>query len=139
MTATPALKPLPRPSTESLPYWEAAKQHRLVLPHCRDCGAFWFPPSAKCRHCLSANFAWDEVSGQGRIYSFVVYHRHYHPGFEFELPYVVAVIELREGPRLLSNIIGTAWQDVRCDLPVRVVFDDDPRGLSIPKFAVVAP
>lgn len=76
------------------------------------------------------------MTGEGRIFSFVVYQRLYHPGFERDLPYVVAIVELREGPRLLTNIVGARWQDVRCDHPVSVVFDDDPRGVSIPKFAI---
>lgn len=76
------------------------------------------------------------MTGEGRIYSFVVYHRLYHPGFEHDLPYVVAIVELAEGPRLLTNIVGARWQDMRCDLPVKVVFDDDPRGVTIPKFAL---
>jgi hypothetical protein len=130
------VKPVPRPSAESLPYWEGAREKKLLLQHCRSCGEFWFPPSARCRHCLSHNFAWEEVSGQGRIYSFVVYHRHYHPAFEDELPYVVAIIELDEGPRLLSNIVGGPSQDVRCDLPVRAVFEDGGHGTVIPKFEI---
>jgi uncharacterized OB-fold protein len=130
------VKPVPRPSAESLPYWEGAREKKLLLQHCRSCGEFWFPPSARCRHCLSHNFAWEEVSGQGRIYSFVVYHRHYHPAFEDELPYVVAIIELDEGPRLLSNIVGGPSQDVRCDLPVRAVFEDGGHGTNIPKFEI---
>ena len=129
-----AQKPLPQPSAESAPYWEATKKHRLVLQHCRDCGQFWFPPSARCRHCFSGDFFWDEVSGKGRIFSFVVYYRLYHPGFDGELPYVVAIVELEEGPRLLTNVVGTDWQNIRCDSPVRVIFEDDPRGAAIPKF-----
>lgn len=129
-------KPLPRASAESLPYWESAKQHKLLMQHCRACGQFWFPPSARCHHCLSGDFTWDEVSGEGRIYSFVVYHRLYHPAFERDLPYVVAIVELREGPRLLTNIVGVHWKDVRCDAPVKIVFDDDPRGITIPKFTI---
>ena len=131
-----ARKPAPRPSAESQPFWDAAQKRKLVLQHCRSCGQCWFPPSARCHHCLSADFEWRETSGEGRIYSFVVYHRLYHPGFEADLPYIVAIVELREGPRLLSNIIGTRWQDVRCDMAVRATFDDDGRGLLIPKFAI---
>jgi len=129
-------KPVPRPSAESLPYWEGAREKKLLLQHCRSCGEFWFPPSAHCRRCLSQDFAWEEVSGHGRIYSFVVYHRNYHPAFEDELPYVVAIIELDEGPRLLSNIVGVPSQDVRCDLPVRAVFEDGGHGMMIPKFEI---
>ena len=128
-------KPSPRPSAESLAFWEAAKRKQLLLQKCRACGRFWFPPSARCHHCLSPDHEWCEVSGEGRIYSFVTYHRLYHPAFEKDLPYVVAIVELAEGPRLLTNIVGTPWHDVRCDLPVRVVFEDDPSGFAIPKFA----
>lgn len=136
MSSSPVLKPSPRPSAESLPYWQGAKEKKLLLQNCQPCGQFWFPPSARCRHCLSPDFVWQQASGEGRIYSFVVYHRLYHPAFENDLPYVVGIVELREGPRLLTNIVGTGWQDVRCDLPVRAIFEDDGRGMIVPKFTV---
>ena len=75
-----------------------------------------------------------ESGGRGRIYSFVVYHRVYHPAFESDVPYAVAIVELDEGPRLLSNIVGMRPEDVRCDMRVRVVFEDEG-GVTIPKFA----
>ena len=64
----------------------------------------------------------------------MTFHRVYHPAFESEVPYVVALIELEEGPRLISNLVGIAPEDVRCEMPVRVVFDDVEDGVSIPKF-----
>jgi uncharacterized OB-fold protein len=129
-------KPQPRPAAESAPFWEGAKAHKLLLPRCHACGKFWFPPSQRCTHCLSANFGWEETAGRGRIYSFVVYHRVYHPAFEQDVPYTVAVIELDEGPRLIANIVGTAPDAIRCDMRVRVAFED--RGeQTIPQFAVV--
>ena len=130
-----AAKPIPHPSPESLPFWEAAKTHRLLLPHCNSCGKFWFPPSRRCPHCLSSDFVWRESKGEGRIYSFVVYHRVYHPGFEGEVPYTVAIVELDEGPRMLSNIVGIAPDAVRCDMRVRVVFQEQRGGFVLPKFA----
>jgi uncharacterized OB-fold protein len=133
----PIRKPLPRPSPESVPFWEGAKAGRLMLPRCNRCGRFWFPPSQRCRHCLSADFEWRESAGKGRIYSFVVYHRTYHPAFETEVPYVVAIVELDEGPRLLTNIVGTPPDAVRCDQRVRAVFEDVD-GVAIPKFAIDA-
>jgi uncharacterized OB-fold protein len=132
-----APKPMPHPSPESLPFWEAAKTHRLLLPQCNACGKFWFPPSRRCPHCLSADFVWREARGEGRIYSFVVYHRVYHPGFEGDVPYVVAIVELDEGPRVLSNIVVIAPDDVRCDMRVRVAFEDTESGMAIPKFTPV--
>ena len=133
---TSASKPVPRPSPESRVFWDGAKEKRLMLPRCNACGQFWFPPSQRCRHCLSREFDWVESKGEGRIYSFVVYHRVYHPAFEQDVPYVVAIVELDEGPRLLSNIVGTPVDEVRCDARVRAVFEDSGSGMAIPKFVI---
>jgi uncharacterized protein len=130
----PAKKPVPRPAPESVPYWQAARQQRLELPRCNACGKFWFPPSRGRPHCLAADFAWTAVSGVGKVFSFVTFHRVYHPAFAQEVPYVVALIELEEGPRLLSNIVGIAPEAVSCDMPVKVVFDNVAEGVVVPKF-----
>jgi uncharacterized protein len=135
MNDVPKQKPAPRPSPESMPYWEAAREHRLKIQHCNACGKHWFPPSQSCPHCLAADFAWTEVSGVGKVFSFVTYHRVYHPAFAKDVPYVVALVELAEGPRLLTNIVGVPPQAVHCDMPVKVVFDDFEEGISVPKFA----
>jgi len=127
-------KPVPHPAPESVPYWKAAKEHKLELPRCNACSQFWFPPSQSCPHCLAADFAFVQVSGRGKVFSFVTFHRVYHPAFEREVPYVVALVELEEGPRLLTNIVGTAPDKVACDMPVKVVFDDVGDGISVPKF-----
>jgi len=127
-------KPLPRPAPESVPYWDAAAKHRLEIPRCNACGNYWFPPSASCPHCLATDFAWTQVSGRGKVFSFVVFHRVYHPAWEGDVPYVVALIELEEGPRMLSNVVGIPVDDVRCEMPVRVVFDDVATGVALPKF-----
>ena len=133
MTETPP-KPKPRPAPESLPYWQAAQEHRLALPKCEDCGQFWFPPSATCPHCLSTNFAFQTVSGRGKVFSFVTFHRVYRPAFAQDVPYVVALVELEEGPRLLTNILGISHEEVRCEMPVEVVFDDYDEDVAVPKF-----
>ena len=136
MTVKPS-KPKPRPAPESLPYWEAAKEHRLALPHCDDCAQFWFPPSRTCPHCLSMNFAFKSVSGRGKVFSFVTFHRVYRPAFAEDVPYVVALVELDEGPRLLTNILGVSPDEVRCEMAVEVIFDDYDADVSIPKFRPV--
>ena len=127
-------KPKPRPAPESLPYWQAAREHRLALPKCEDCRKFWFPPSRTCPHCLSTKFSFENVSGKGKIFSFVTFHRVYRPAFANDVPYVVALIELDEGPRLLSNIMGVTHDQVKCEMRVEVVFDDYDEEISIPKF-----
>jgi uncharacterized protein len=130
----PRQKPVPRPSPESEHYWRAAREHRLELPRCKACGKMWFPPSQSCPHCNAADFTWTAVSGRGRIFSFVTYHRVYHPAFAGDVPYVVALVELDEGPRLLTNIVGVPPDQVACDMAVRVVFDDYSEDVAVPKF-----
>ena len=122
MSAAPDV-PGPVPGPESAPYWEAARRHELALPRCRRCGQRWAPPTARCPACLSEDIEWRPVSGRGQIFSFTVFRRAYHPAYRERLPYVVAVIELDEGPRLVSNIVGCPPEEVVCDLPVMVTFE----------------
>lgn len=74
------------------------------------------------------------MSGRGKVYSFTIYHRTYHPAFEAKVPYVVAVIELEEGPRIISNIVAMPIDDVVCEMPVDVVYEEVRDGYLIPKF-----
>ena len=127
-------KPLPTPSHESQPYWDSCRQHALALQKCAGCGAFRFPPGPICPECWGRSFAWQPVSGRGTVYSFCVYRRLYHPGFAADMPYVLAVITLEEGPRLLSNVIGCAPEAVRCDMPVELVYRDATDAITLPLF-----
>ena len=108
------------------------------MPRCASCLRDWFPPSLLCPHCNSRDFSWSEVSGRGKVFSYVVFHRVYHPGFAEEVPYVVALIELAEGPRMISNVIGVSPDKVECEMAVRVIFEDREGG-TVPKFTPVTP
>jgi uncharacterized OB-fold protein len=131
--------PVPRPSQENEPFWNAAREQRLVMPKCGSCGKYSFPASNACQHCGAETLAWVPVSGRGTVFSFVVYHRVYDQAFKDRVPYVVAVIALEEGPRLLTNIVGCEIDQVRCDMPVHVVFDDVREGgMVIPQFTPAA-
>ena len=132
-------KPVPVPNEDSKPFWDAANRGELMLQQCRDCGASRFPPAPICPECSCLDAQWRAVSGRGKVWSFVVFHRAYHPGFKDELPYAVACIELVEGPRLLSNVTGIAPQELRCETPVEVYFEAIGQGMRLPKFRVVAP
>lgn len=127
-------KPVPIPSVESKPYWTGLKEGRLLIPKCGECGNFWFPSSLHCPHCNAANFSWEPSSGRGKVFSYVVFHRVYHPAFSEEVPYVVALIELEEGPRLISNLVEIKPDDVQCDMPVSVVFEKIANNMTLPKF-----
>ena len=99
-------KPLPRIDEESRGFWEALARHELYFQRCRSCGTQRFYPRAVCPVCLSDAVEWVRASGRGTVYSFVVYH---HPPVPYlEMPYVVALIELEEGTRLVSNVVGVA-------------------------------
>ena len=130
-------KPIPVPSDESKPYWAGLKEHKLLMPKCDDCGKYWFPPTQHCTHCSSKNWKWTQVSGRGKVFSFVVYHRVYHPGFADEVPYAVAVIALDEGPRMLSNISRCPVEKIVCDMPVEIDYVDITEDATIPKFRPV--
>jgi uncharacterized protein len=130
-------KTLPVPSADSIPFWQACREHELRLQKCDSCGHLLFPPASRCPQCLGNKLTWARLSGRGRIYSFVVYHRVYHPGFEKSIPYVVALVELEEGPRLISNIVGCDPKAVRCDMAVSVVFDDVADEIALHQFRLV--
>jgi uncharacterized OB-fold protein len=137
--AQSVLMPVPTPSRETEPFWAAVNEERLVMPRCEACGTYFFPPALACPNCSATTIAWTPVSGRGSVFSFVVYHRVYHPAFKDKVPYVVAVIALEEGPRLISGIVGIPPSDVRCDMPVEVRFEEVRDGIRIPKFAPATP
>ncbi|HXV80970.1 MAG TPA: zinc ribbon domain-containing protein, partial [Candidatus Binatia bacterium] len=96
-------RPLPSPITpEAQPYWDGLKENKLMLPKCDDCGKPFFYPRVLCPNCHSRNISWMQASGRGKLYSFQIAHRSLNRAFKVELPCVMAMIELEEGPRVLS-------------------------------------
>jgi uncharacterized OB-fold protein len=127
-------RPLPTPDAATEPYWRAAHEGRLALPRCLDCGHRHFYPRTLCPHCGSARLEWADCSGRGVVYSFTVVHRAPSPAFAAEVPYVVAVVELEEGPRLMTNIVGCAPDAVRVGMNVRVAFKRVSDSVTLPVF-----
>ncbi len=134
---TEYVKPLPRPTPDSAPFWEGCRRHELLIQHCNKCDRFWFPPGNRCAHCWSDSWEWKPVSGRGHVYTFTVIHRAYHAGFMEDLPYNVAVVELAEGPRLISNVVDCDSGSLRVGMPVEVVFEDVTPEATLPKFRPV--
>ena len=132
--ARPYRKPLPRIDEESRGYWEALARHELYLQRCRACGTFRFYPRALCPACLSDATEWVRASGRGTVYSFTVTYQNQAPGFREEVPYVLAIVELAEGVRLMTNVVGSSPETVRIGLPVEVVFEDVTPEITLPKF-----
>ena len=127
-------KPLPHLDEENRWFFEACARHELYLQKCASCGTVRFYPRALCPSCASSKTETVRASGRGRVYTFTVTHQNQAPGFRDELPYVMAYVELDEGPRILTNIINTPPSEVKIDLPVEVVFEDIDENLAIPKF-----
>ena len=127
-------KPLPRLDDHNRPFWEGARAGRLLLQRCLDCGTWRFPAARWCAACHGERSDWQAASGEGRVHSFCFFHRAYFPGFEAELPYNVAVVELSEGVRLFSNLAGVAKPDIRIGMAVRAAFEKATDAVTLVKF-----
>ena len=127
--------PLPVPTPESRPFWEAARRHELTLPRCRACGRFHYYPRAACPHCLSGDLEWQRTSGRGTLHTFTIVHRGLK-SFPLGPPYVIAIVELAEGPRMMTNLVGVAPdpKQIRIGMPVEVAFEDVTAEVALPRF-----
>lgn len=127
-------RPLPNRTPVTEPFWQMADRRELGLPWCTSCDRTHFPPSPRCPHCLHEGFEWRAASGRATLVSWVVFHRSYWDGVAADLPYNVCQVELEEGPRLLSNLVGEAEKAPRHGMPVRVTFTDRFPGMVLPVF-----
>ena len=126
-------KPLPKIDALNKPFWDAAKQNRLVVQVCTACGDTRFPPSPVCPRCLSAEQSWKDASGRGTLQSWVAFHRAYWDGFKPDLPYKVCLVQLEEGPLLVSNLVGSD-AGAKLGAAVQVVFEPVTDDITLPKF-----
>lgn len=117
------LMPTPEIDNINERFWTELKHGRLVFQQC-TCGHRWLPARALCPHCLGTTWEWAAASGRGEIYSWVVYHVAYHPAFKERLPYNVAIVELEEGPRLITNILAPNDQ-LSIGAPVQLALDTE--------------
>ena len=114
----PRIEPPVLPLSE--PFWEATKRKELLLQHCESCArAVWYPRE-RCPHCLGATLRWEPAGGTGTIYSFNIMRKAGNPLMGEEVPYVIALVELDEGVRLTTNIVGCAPEEVACDQRVEL-------------------
>ena len=129
-------KPLPIPANTELtrPFWEATRDHKLVMPRCKTCSDLFFYPREVCPNCLSSDLEWVAVSGRGRVYSYTVVHQAANPAFREDTPHVYAIVQLDEGPKMVSNLVECAIEDVEVDMPVTAVFDDVTPEVTLVKF-----
>lgn len=126
-------RPLPAPDDITRPYWEAAARGELLIQECPACGHRQFYPRALCTSC-AATPEWRTSSGRGTVYTFTVIRQNYSEPFRSMMPYIVAMVELEEGPRLMSNITDCSPEEVSIGMPVEVWFEPLEEGLAIPLF-----
>jgi uncharacterized OB-fold protein len=127
-------KHFPRPTAETRPYWDGCRQGLLLLQRCGGCGAHQFYPRMMCTRCDSDAMEWVPASGHGRIRSFTVVRRPVSKAYAAQTPYIVALIELAEGPTMMSNVVECTPGDAAIGLPVEVVFERWSEEISVPMF-----
>jgi uncharacterized OB-fold protein len=130
---------LPKPSPETQPFWDGTMAKKLVLPKCDDCGGWTYYPRPFCMHCFSKNVQWTEASGKGKLHTFAI---NYLPvkGFEDVGPAVIAIVELDEGPRMMTNLMIDGDPDpeaIALDSPVEITFRHVAEGITLPWFKLV--
>lgn len=128
---TTVQKPLPLPDDASKPFFDGAREGRLMIMKCRDCGTVRFPSRQHCDNCLSDSTEWVQASGRGTVRTFGIMHQKYHAAFP--TPYNVAWVELEEGPRLPTNIVHVKNEDLHVGMRVVVEWEHH-EDVSLPRF-----
>jgi len=130
--------PSPMADAITLPWWEAAADHRLVVQRCTSCDHTRLPPAPVCPECRSAESDWKELSGRGEVYTYTLVHRPMAAGQK--LPFIIAVIALEDsgGVRMISNVVDVEPDELAIGLPVEIVWEDMSEELAIPRFRPTA-
>lgn len=133
MTDAP-VKHFPRPTPETEVYWQGCRKHELLLQRCTQCNKFQFYPRIICANCTSENLEWVKATGRGRVLTFTIVRRAVSEAYAADVPYVVALIQLDEGPKMMSNVVQCDPETLVVGSPVQVVFEDWSDEISVPQF-----
>ena len=130
------LRPLaPEADDDSREFFEGARRHELMLMRCLNCSAWRLPSRPRCPDCWSTDTKWERASGRATLYSFAIMHQKLHPWFADQTPYQFAIVELEEGPRIVSDVVGVPVEELRVDMPLNAVFDESSDDVTIVRFA----
>lgn len=124
----------PHPTPETAPFWQGCHDHKLLLQRCTACGKHQFYPRLICASCMSEQLEWTEASGRGKVETYTIVARAVSEAYAADAPYVIALIELGEGPRMMSNVIGCDVEKVKSGMAVEVTFEDWSEEITVPKF-----
>ena len=125
---------LPTPEADTLEFWAATKENRLLIKHCGDCDAYSYYPRPFCPECWSRNVTWHEASGKATLYTWSVIYNNDQPPFRDRVPYVAAIVDLEEGPRMMTNVVETPFEDLRVGMALSVTFMPISDDFTIPVF-----
>ena len=126
-------RPRPTPSPVTAPFWSATADRRFTIQRCRSCGTAQFYPRATCTTCGSLELGWEAASGRGTLHTFTVARRPTQPSFDGALPYVIAIVELAEGPKVTGNVVDCPVDDIRIGMPVEIGWDEQgDDGIRLP-------
>ena len=125
---------IPTPDAETQPYWDAAKEGRLLIRRCNACKRAYFYPRDFCPHCWSEDVSWEEASGRATLYTWSVVRRNDLPPWPERVPYVAAVVDLEEGPRMMTNVEGCELDELAIGMPLIVDFRADTDEITVPIF-----
>ena len=128
-------RPLPDINDVNLPYWESAKAHALALPVCLRCGHTYYPMTSYCPRCLAAESEWRQVAGTGTLVTWNVMHQVYDKSFEDVAPYIVAVVQLTEGPQLVTNLVNTTADALHIGLPLTLGYLKISEEVTLPVYS----
>ncbi len=124
---------LPTPDLETQPFWDACRDGKLLIKRCAECGRAHFYPRPFCPHCWSTAVDWEEASGRATLYTYSVVHRNDLPPWPDRVPYVAAVVDLDEGPRMMTNVVDCPPDDVAVGMALEATFREE-EGWAFPAF-----
>ncbi len=127
-------KPIPPVHPWTRPFWQAAREGKLMIQQCQSCRRHIFYPRLNCPFCFSEQITWVESTGKGRIYSFSVVQNNAPSAFIPDMPFIIAIVRLDEGVQMMTNIVGCDPSQAHCDMPVIVVFEKLNEEITLPKF-----
>lgn len=136
MSYLPAGMPSPDPSPEDALFWQACREHKLLIRRCNACQKFFHPPMPSCVYCGSTDVGWQAVSGEGTVFSYTIAHHAVHKALKGHGPYNIVVVLLNDTDdvRLVSNLVDVAPTDICIGMPVSVHWEGVDNGMVLPRF-----
>lgn len=131
-------KPIPLKTQDNRPYWDAADQHELVIQTCESCTEAIHPPGPSCPHCGSEDVGWQKLGSdiEGTVYSYIVSYRPFLPGFQNDIPHIIAQVELAQNPKvkIIGNILKCEPEDIKIGMPVKMIWEDITEDRALPQW-----